>query len=121
MQLIDEEFESATEKNVTTAFCKLAKLVGDADEAKRAEITSTRSFQTLVGVVLCSLIVFGSDRGLGCLLMHGNLTTCLPISALDRQAQAYHGPPVPSRQRCNSHEPFAISCHADMVLLGARR
>lgn len=48
-QLIDEDFDSATELNVTTAFCKLAKLAGDADEAKKAEITGTRSFQTLVG------------------------------------------------------------------------
>lgn len=49
VQLIDEEFESATERNVTTAFRKLAKLAVDADESQKQKITSGRSFQTLVG------------------------------------------------------------------------
>lgn len=34
---------------MTTAFCKLAKLAADADESKKQQITSGRSFQTLVG------------------------------------------------------------------------
>ena len=50
LQLIEDEFENASHRNVTTAFCKLAKLAGGADAAKQAEITSTRSFQMLVGM-----------------------------------------------------------------------
>ena len=61
MQLIDDEFESATERNVTTAFCKLARLAGDADAAKKAEITSTRSFQTLVGAPAWRLLSIATD------------------------------------------------------------
>jgi hypothetical protein len=51
-KLIEDEFENASHRNVTTAFCKLAKLAGGADAAKQAEITSTRSFQMLVDMVL---------------------------------------------------------------------
>lgn len=49
MQIIDDEGESFTEPNVTTAFRKLGKLGAATNEAAKEEITSTRSFQTLVG------------------------------------------------------------------------
>ncbi len=49
MQIIDDEGESFTESNVTTAFSKVGKLGAATNEAAKEEITCTRSFQTLVG------------------------------------------------------------------------
>jgi hypothetical protein len=84
-KLIDDEFESATERNVTTAFCKLAKLAGDADAAKKAEVTNTRSFQTLVDMVLLGARRYTNDD-----MLLDKVTTRLLTSIHDLSATELH-------------------------------